>query len=99
VWQLLSQEANSLPYRKAVLQQKTAKLIDHSCPITDQARSHTMQRLQIQLTIGLYRNAACRGALYSFRDRVRISEVVLMPLTERLGIGRRHLFDLVTERK
>src|SRR5262245_59419716 len=58
-----------------------------------------MQRLQIQLIIGLYRNAACRWALYSFCDRVRIPEVVLVTLTERCGIGRRHLFDLVTERQ
>src|SRR5260370_4222786 len=57
-----------------------------------------MQRLQIQLAVGLNRNTARRRALYSFCDRVRIPEVVLVTLPERFGIGWRHLFDLVTER-
>ena len=57
-----------------------------------------MQRLQIQLAVGLNRNTARRRALYSFCYRVRIPEVVLVTLPERFGIGWRHLFDLVTER-
>ncbi|MGA3141076.1 MAG: hypothetical protein ABSD09_19700 [Xanthobacteraceae bacterium] len=36
--------------------------------------------------------------LANFRDRVRIPEVVLVTLTERLGINRRHLLHVVTER-
>jgi hypothetical protein len=41
-WQLLSQEAMSLAYCNAVLQEKAAKLVDHCCPIADQPRTHPM---------------------------------------------------------
>jgi hypothetical protein len=34
-WQLLSQEAMSLAYSNAMLEQKAAKLIDHCCSIAD----------------------------------------------------------------
>src|SRR5437899_706500 len=57
-----------------------------------------MQRLQIQLAVGLNRNTARRRVLYSFCHRVRIPEVVLVTVPEWFGIGWRHLFDLVTER-
>ncbi len=57
-----------------------------------------MQRLQVQLIVGLHRNAACRWPLYGFRDRVGVSEVVLVALTKRLGISWRHLLYFVTER-
>ena len=53
-----------------------------------------MQRLQIQLAVGLNRNTARRRALYSFCHRVRIPEVVLVTVPERFGIGWRHLFDI-----
>jgi hypothetical protein len=36
--------------------------------------------------------------LANFRDRLSIAEVVLVTLTERLGINRRHLLHVVTER-
>src|SRR6516225_8199337 len=88
----------SLPDRDAVLQEKATNLIGHSRPIADQARPHAMQRLQIQLLVGLYRNATRRRALDSFRDRLRIPEVVLVTLPERFGIAWRHLLDLVTKR-
>ena len=88
----------SLSHRNAVLQKKAAKLIDHGRPITDQARTHPMQRLQVQLIVSLYWNATYRRALHSFRHRVGISKVVLVALPERFGISRRYLFDLVTER-
>ena len=84
--------------RNAVLQKKAANLIDHSGPLADQARSHAVQGLQVQLIVGLYRNATCRWPLHSFRDRVRIPEIVLMTLTERLGINRWHLLHVMTER-
>ena len=66
--------------------------------IADQARSHAVQGLQIQLIVGLYRNATCRWPLHGFRDRVRIPEIVLVTLTERLGINRWHLLHVMTER-
>ena len=57
-----------------------------------------MQRLQVQLIVSLNRNTARRGALHSLRDRVRITEVILVALSKRLGISWRDLFDLVTKR-
>ena len=83
----MAQEAEALAHGNAVLQKKAADLIDHSCPLADEARSYPMQRLQIELIVGLYRNAACRWPLHSFRDRVGIPEVVLVALPERLGIA------------
>jgi hypothetical protein len=43
--ELLTKEPKALTYRNAVLQKKTADLIDHSRPIADQARSHPVQGL------------------------------------------------------
>ena len=57
-----------------------------------------MQRLQIELIVGLHRNAACRRPLNCFRDCVGVSEVVLVALPERLGLGRRDLPYVMTER-
>ena len=99
VWQLLPQETRALPHGNAVLQKKATELIDHRCPIPDQARAHTVKCLQVQLIVGLYRNAACRWALHGFRNCVSIPEVVLVALPKRFGISRRHLFDFVAKRK
>ena len=57
-----------------------------------------MERLQVQLLVGLYRNAPRRWAFYCFRNCLRIPEIVLVTLPERSRIGRRHLLDLVTKR-
>jgi hypothetical protein len=88
-----------LPHGNAVFQKKATDLIDNSCPITDQARTHAVQRLQIQLVVSLNRHTARRRALHGFRNRMGVSEIVLVALPKRLGIGRRHLFDRVAERK
>jgi len=98
VRELLPQKAKPLAYWNTVLQKKAADLIDHSGPLADQARSHAVQGLQIQLIVGLYRNATGRWPLHSFRDRVRVPEIVLVTLPERPGINRRHLLDVMTER-
>jgi hypothetical protein len=37
--------------------------------------------------------------LHGFRNHVSVSEVILVALPKRLGISRRHLFDLVTKPK
>jgi hypothetical protein len=95
---LLAQEAMSLAHSNAVLEEKATKLVDHCCSIADQPRTHPMERLQVQLIVSLYRNAACRWALQSFRDRVGIPELILVALPKRLRESRRHLFDHVTER-
>ena len=95
--ELLAQKAKPLSHCNAALQKKATDPIDNSRPLTDQARSHPVQRLQVQLILGLHRNAACRWPLHGLRDRVCVPEVVLMTLPERLRIGRRHLPYVMTE--
>ena len=58
-----------------------------------------MQRLQVQLIVSLYWNAACRWPQYCFRNGVCVAEVVLVTLTEWLGIGRRYLSHIMPERE
>ena len=58
-----------------------------------------MQRLQVQLIVSLYWNAACRWPQHCFHNCVCVPEVVLVTLTEWLGIGRRHLSHIMTERE
>ena len=74
-------------------------MIDHGRPLSDQARPHAVQRLQVQLIVSLYWNAARRWPQHCFRDCVCVPEVVLVTLTERLGLGRRYLSHLMTERE
>ena len=57
-----------------------------------------MQCLQIKLIVGLHWNAACGRPLNSLRDRVGVSEVVLVALPERFGISGRYLLYVMTER-
>ena len=47
--------------------------------------------------VGFYWNAACRGTLHGFGDRVGIPEVVLMALPERFRVSRRYLLYVVTK--
>jgi hypothetical protein len=63
-----------LPRGNAVFQKKATELIDYSCPITDQARTH-VQRLQIQLVVSLNRHTTRRRALHGFRNRMGVSIV------------------------
>jgi hypothetical protein len=42
VWELLSQEAKSLPHSDTALKKKAADLIDHSRTITDEAGPNAM---------------------------------------------------------
>ena len=48
----------------------------------------------IKLVVVLHWNAACRRSLNSLRDRVGVSEVVLVAF----GIGWRYLLDVMAER-
>ena len=91
-------EAKPLTYRNAMLQEKAADLIDHGRSLADQARSHPVQCLQIKLIVGLHWNAAGGRPLNSLGDRVGISEVVLVALPERFGIGWGYLPYVMTER-
>ena len=67
-------------------------------PLADQARSHPVQCLEIELIVGLHWNAAGGRPLDSLRDRVGVSEVVLVALPERFGISWRYLPYVMTER-
>ena len=53
VRQLLAKKAESLPDHYAAFQKKATNLIDHRGSLADEARPHPMQRLQIQLLVGL----------------------------------------------
>ena len=75
------------PYRDAVLQEKAADLIDDRGSLRHQAGAHTMQRLQIELFVRLWRDAPRLRTLHGFSNRMRIS----VALPERLGVDRRHL--------
>ena len=77
---------------------KPRNLIDHSGPLADQARPDPVQRLQIQLLIGLGWNKACRRPLHRLGYAMGISEVILVPLPKRLRIRRWHLLHIVAER-
>jgi hypothetical protein len=68
-------------------------------PLSFKARSHAVQCLQVQLIVGLYWNAACRWPQHCLRNRVCVPEVVLVTLTKWLGIGRRYLSHIMTERE
>ena len=58
VRQQMAKEPQSLPNDDAALQEKAANLIDHGSPVADKARSYAVQRLQIELLIGLGWNKA-----------------------------------------
>jgi tetratricopeptide (TPR) repeat protein len=62
------------------------------------ARPHAVQRLELKLSVGLYRNTARRWALHCFCNRVGVPEVVLMTLAERFGITRWYLLHVMAER-
>ena len=75
--------------------QKAAYLIDHGGPLADQARPDPVQRLQIQLLIGLGWNKACRRPLHRLGYAMGISEVILVPLPKGLCVRGWHLFHVV----
>ena len=68
-------------------------------PLADKARPHPVQRLQIQLLIGLGWNKASRRSLHGLGHSMSISEVILVPLSKRLRICRRNLLHIVANRR
>ena len=86
-----------LPHRDAVFQEKAADLIDDRGPLPHQAVAHAMQRLEIELLDRFRRYAPCRGTLHGFRNGLRISKVIFVGLSERLGVDRRHLPHIVAK--
>src|ERR1700758_1048971 len=93
----MAQPVEPLPHRDAVLQEKAANLIDDRGPLPHQAVAHAMQRLEIELLVRFRWYAPRRGTLHGFSNRLRISKVILVSLSERLGVDRRHLPHVVTE--
>src|SRR5262249_5578030 len=78
--------APSLPQSNATFEQQSTNLVDDCRATHHPALAHPMQRLQIQLVIGLDRNKAHRRSRDSLRDRLRIEVVALVRLNIRLHI-------------
>src|SRR6516165_12041385 len=95
----MAKEAVSLPDDDAALQEKAANLIDHCGPFADKARSYAVQRLQIELLIGLGWNKACCRSLHGLGHSECISEVILVPLPKRLRICRRNLLHIMAKHR
>ena len=64
----------------------------------DEARPDPVQRLQIQLFVGLGWNKACRRPLHGLGHRMSISEIIFVPLPKRFRIRGRNLFHIVAQR-
>ena len=77
---------------------KPQNLIDHCGPLADQARPDPVQRLQIQLLVGLGWNKAGRRPLHGLGYGLSIPEMILMPLPKRLRIRGRNLLHIVAKR-
>jgi hypothetical protein len=87
----------SLPHRYAALQQEGADLIDDAGALADQALTHTVQRLQVELICGLRRHELHCRPLHRLGDRLRIAEVVLLPLRVGADVLRRHQPGVVAQ--
>src|SRR5262249_20826074 len=98
VRQLLAKKPESLPDHDAAFQKKATNLIDHRGSLTDEARPHPMQTLQIQLLVGFGGNEAGRRPLHSLGHGMSISEVILVPLPKRLCIRGRNLLHIMAKR-
>src|ERR1700757_505884 len=72
------------------LQQQSANLVDHCGASPNPPLAHSVQRLQVQLVIGLDRHEAHRGTSYSLGTRFAIDVVVLVRLHVRLHVLCRH---------
>ena len=69
---------------------RPSDLVHHCRTSHDPAFTHPMQRLHIQLLVGLDRHKAHRGPAHCFGDRFGVDEIVLVGLHERLYILCRH---------
>jgi hypothetical protein len=87
----------SLPYCDAALQQKGADLIDDASALADQSLTHTMQRLQVELVGGLRRHKLHRWTLHRLGNRLRVAEIILLPLGIWPHVLRRHQSGIVAE--
>jgi len=98
---LVAQVGRPFGERDAALQQESADLVDKRRPVMHQAVAHAMQRLQVELVIGLDRHETHVLARHRLRDRLGIEEVVLVRLEERfyeLRGNEAHVVALVAQR-
>ena len=70
-------------------------MIDDAGALADQARTHPVQRLQVELIRGLRGYELHRRSLHRLGDRLRITEVVLLSLRVGPHVLRRHQPRLV----
>ena len=68
------------PCRTPAVQQEGADLIDDAGALADQSLAHPVKRLQVELIGSLRRHELHCRPLHRFGDRLRIAEVVLLPL-------------------
>jgi hypothetical protein len=73
-------------------------LVDDAGTLTDRALTHPAQRRQVELPNGHRRHELHRRALHRLDDRLRVAEVVLLPLRIGANVFRGHQTGIVTER-
>src|ERR1700747_1696212 len=86
----------SLADGDATLQQQSANLVDHCGASHNPPLAHSVQRLQVELVIGLDRHKAHRRTGYSFGNGFGIDVVVLVRLHVWLHILCRHQAHIVS---
>src|ERR1035438_2638639 len=74
----------------AALQQQSTNLVDHRGAAHNPPLAHSVQRLQVELIVGLDRHKTHRRAGYSLGTRFGIDVIVLVRLHVRLHILCRH---------
>jgi len=96
--QFETQEARSLPYRDAALEQEGADLIDDARALTDQTSAYTMQPLQVELINRLGGDEPHCWTLHRLSNRLGVAKVVLLALRIRANVFRRHQASVMTKR-
>ena len=97
-WQRRAQVPLPLPHCNTALQQEGTDLIDDAGTLADQSFTHPVQCLQVELVGGLRRHKLHRRSLHCLGDRLRVAEVVLLPLRIGPHVLRRHQPGIVTKR-
>ena len=82
-WQIVNcARAGTGAHGNPLLDQEGPDLIDRRRPPRDQSRTDPVQRLQIQLILGLLADQLQVGTQRSFGDGLGIVVVILLPLDE-----------------
>src|SRR5258708_13057240 len=87
---------SSLTQSDSTFEQQTTNLVDDCCATHHPTLPYEMQRLQIQLVIGLDRYEAHLRPSDCLSNRLGVNVVALVSLYVRLDMLRRHQPDLVT---